>query len=93
MRDDTRWRMSDTAVAACLAAIPLLLHLLTSTRYGYFRDEFYYIACSEHLVHWSLLLLCFCIPCSFVDTAVYHVHRGRLPTFSSRSLRYPRDTW
>src|ERR1044072_1770880 len=25
------------------------LHLLTSTRYGYFRDGLYYLACSEHL--------------------------------------------
>jgi len=24
------------------------LHLLTSTRYGYFRDALYYLACSEH---------------------------------------------
>src|SRR5262245_39806825 len=27
----------------------LVLHLTTSTRYGYFRDALYYIACSEHL--------------------------------------------
>jgi hypothetical protein len=25
------------------------LHLATSTRYGYFRDALYYLACSEHL--------------------------------------------
>src|SRR5215204_7282835 len=25
------------------------LHLVTSTRYGYFRDALYYLACSEHL--------------------------------------------
>ena len=25
------------------------LHMLTAPGYGYFRDEFYYIACSEHL--------------------------------------------
>ncbi len=25
------------------------LHLITSTRYGYFRDALYYLACSEHL--------------------------------------------
>ena len=25
------------------------LHMLTSTRYGYFRDALYYLACSEHL--------------------------------------------
>jgi 4-amino-4-deoxy-L-arabinose transferase-like glycosyltransferase len=27
----------------------LVLHLATSTRYGYFRDALYYLACSEHL--------------------------------------------
>ena len=27
----------------------LLLHLLTANRYGIFRDELYYIACSRHL--------------------------------------------
>jgi 4-amino-4-deoxy-L-arabinose transferase-like glycosyltransferase len=26
-----------------------MLHLYTNTQYGYFRDEFYYIACSAHL--------------------------------------------
>lgn len=32
-----------------LAFAKLLLHLSTNGRYGYFRDEFYYIACGEHL--------------------------------------------
>ncbi len=27
----------------------LLLHLLTNQRYGYFRDELYFLACSRHL--------------------------------------------
>jgi hypothetical protein len=27
----------------------LLIHLLTNARYGYFRDELYYIACARHL--------------------------------------------
>ncbi len=31
------------------AAIALLIHLLTNSRYGYFRDELYYIACARHL--------------------------------------------
>ena len=32
-----------------VAAIYFLLHMLTATRYGYFRDALYYLACSEHL--------------------------------------------
>src|ERR1051325_4994273 len=31
------------------AAVALLIHLLTNSRYGYFRDELYYLACSQHL--------------------------------------------
>ena len=38
-----------SAVAVAVGVLPLAAHLLTSTRYGYFRDEFYYIACSQHL--------------------------------------------
>ena len=32
-----------------VASIYFLLHMLTATRYGYFRDALYYLACSEHL--------------------------------------------
>jgi hypothetical protein len=32
-----------------LAAGVLLLHALTGGRYGLFRDEFYYLACADHL--------------------------------------------
>ena len=32
-----------------LALTALLAHVLTSVRYGYFRDELYFIACSRHL--------------------------------------------
>ncbi|HEX9331184.1 MAG TPA: hypothetical protein VF896_04790, partial [Anaerolineales bacterium] len=38
-----------TLTLLALAAIKLLIHLLTSDRYGYFRDEFYYIAASKRL--------------------------------------------
>src|SRR5437773_6288376 len=31
------------------SAVALLVHVLTNGRYGYFRDELYYIACGRHL--------------------------------------------
>lgn len=36
-------------LAASLAAVKLMLHLLFNGGYGYFRDEFYYIECARHL--------------------------------------------
>ena len=32
-----------------ISLVYFALHLATSTRYGYFRDALYYLACSEHL--------------------------------------------
>jgi hypothetical protein len=40
---------SGPAIVLYLALAKLLLHLLTATRYGIFRDEMYYVACSKHL--------------------------------------------
>jgi len=40
---------SGPALVAYVAAATLLLHLATAGRYGIFRDELYYLACSEHL--------------------------------------------
>ncbi|HLJ89067.1 MAG TPA: glycosyltransferase family 39 protein [Candidatus Angelobacter sp.] len=34
---------------ALMGAIKLLLHLLTNSQYGYFRDELYYLDCARHL--------------------------------------------
>jgi len=39
----------DLAVLALIAFAKLIFHLATSHGYGIFRDELYYIACSEHL--------------------------------------------
>jgi hypothetical protein len=38
-----------TSHLAALALVKLGLHLATHRGYGLFRDEFYYLACSEHL--------------------------------------------
>jgi hypothetical protein len=42
-------RSSGSALILFFSAIALLVHLLTNGRYGYFRDELYYIACARHL--------------------------------------------
>ena len=44
----SKWS-TGSAIVLSLAAAKLLLHLLTAGRYGIFRDELYYLACSEHL--------------------------------------------
>ncbi len=44
----SKWT-SGPAIVSYLAAVKLLLHLFTAGRYGIFRDELYYLACSEHL--------------------------------------------
>jgi hypothetical protein len=43
------WVSSDMAVAYLLAAVAMALELATNGRYGYFRDELYYLALSHHL--------------------------------------------
>ena len=47
----TAWSREITAsrVMWAVAAAMLLLHLLSATNYGYFRDELYFLACSRHL--------------------------------------------
>lgn len=40
---------SDTALLVYLAGVSVLLHLRGDIAYGYFRDELYYLACSDHL--------------------------------------------
>ena len=44
-----RWYTNGFAIVALIVALRLLLHLLTASRYGIFRDELYYYACSQHL--------------------------------------------
>ncbi|MEO6913493.1 MAG: glycosyltransferase family 39 protein, partial [Candidatus Baltobacteraceae bacterium] len=40
---------SEIVLWAVLSAITLFVHLVTSTHYGYFHDELYFIACARHL--------------------------------------------
>src|SRR6478672_7414473 len=40
---------SGPAIVLYIVAAKLLLHLLTVARYGIFRDELYYVACSRHM--------------------------------------------
>jgi hypothetical protein len=48
-RSRTDGSLAGPAIVLFLAAAKLLFHLLTAGRYGIFRDELYYLACSEHL--------------------------------------------
>jgi len=43
------WYASGAAIVLYIAAAKLVLHLLTASRYGYFGDELYHLACGEHL--------------------------------------------
>jgi hypothetical protein len=43
------WFSTEIAVAWLLAAVAVALQMATNGRYGYFRDELYYLALSHHL--------------------------------------------
>ena len=47
--DEQSWFSGGMAIACLLAAAAVLLQMMTNGRYGYFRDELYYIATSDHL--------------------------------------------
>src|SRR5438046_3648510 len=49
MKGATTDRRVTTSIIAGLALVALIVHLLTIHRYGYFRDELYYISCARHL--------------------------------------------
>ena len=43
------WLAGGFGLVLAIAAAKLLLHLATASRYGYFGDELYFLACGEHL--------------------------------------------
>lgn len=43
------WLTGGLGIVIVVAAAKLLLHLATASRYGYFGDELYFMACGEHL--------------------------------------------
>src|SRR6266849_10494038 len=47
--EERSWFSGDMASAWLMAAAAVLLQMATNGRYGYFRDELYYIATSDHL--------------------------------------------
>jgi hypothetical protein len=52
MKDTTsaqRWVLSGTGILFLLAIVKALIHVPFFSEYGYFRDELYYIACSNRL--------------------------------------------
>src|SRR5215475_5059501 len=40
---------TESVLIAVFSIAALMVHLLTNGRYGYFRDELYYIACGRHI--------------------------------------------
>ena len=48
-QNSSRWYATPIAIVAAIAGLRLLLHLFTANRYGIFRDELYYYACSRHM--------------------------------------------
>src|SRR3954454_5206143 len=49
MRDAEDNTSRGSLIVFAIAAANLLFHLFIANRYGIFRDELYYLACSEHL--------------------------------------------
>jgi len=48
-REPESWLSSGMAIVWGIAVFKLLLHIYFNNRYGYFRDEFDYMACGDHL--------------------------------------------
>src|SRR6266849_5386599 len=62
-----RIKREDSLLLA-LSGVALVIHLLTNGRYGYFRDELYFMACGDHLA-WGYV--------DFAPLAAWLVHVNR----------------
>ncbi|HET6843143.1 MAG TPA: glycosyltransferase family 39 protein [Candidatus Angelobacter sp.] len=48
-RDRPSWLTSGLAIVWAIALAKLVFHIYFNNRYGYFRDEFNYLSCGDHL--------------------------------------------
>ncbi len=51
-KDNNEWKQPgalDAGLLVLLTGVKLLIHMLVSNRYGYFRDELYFLDCARHL--------------------------------------------
>jgi 4-amino-4-deoxy-L-arabinose transferase-like glycosyltransferase len=69
----------DLRLLALLVGLKLLVHLLTANRYGYFRDELYFLDCGRHL-DWGYVD---CAPLIAVYAKVALLLGGSLPVLRS----------
>ena len=49
MKNSKQFWLSDYMIMGYFSLLTLVLHLIAIEGFGYFRDEFYYISCSDHL--------------------------------------------
>lgn len=80
-RGNERWAVPplDLKFLALLAGAKLLLHLATAGRYGYFRDELYFLDCGRHL-DWGYVD---CAPLIAVYAKIALLLGGSLPVLRS----------
>ena len=74
---DERWEVAplDLRLLVLLAGAKLLVHVATANRYGYFRDELYFLDCGRH-VDWGYVD---CAPLIAVYAKVALLLGGSLP--------------
>src|SRR5262247_4009483 len=76
-RPGERWSMApvDPWILIALVAAKLLVHVATAGKYGYFRDELYFLDCARHL-DWGYVD---CAPLIAVYAKVALLLGGSLP--------------